>query len=89
MTRRRAAAGALLVGSLLATAAFAQQVRGGLATLALLWTQGEFRAPMICEIEGEPRRALRRITVKTGPQTATRALNRLTFRDLEAPPDSL
>lgn len=83
MTRTCAAAVAAL---LLAAGTFAQEIRGGLSTLALLWTQGDFRSPMICEIDGEPMRALRRVTVKTGPQTATRALNRLQFRDLEAPP---
>ena len=32
--------------------------------LALGWVRGEFRAPLICEIEGIPYRALRRIMVE-------------------------
>ena len=70
----------------LATVALSQEIRGGLSTLALLWTQNDYRAPLICEIDGQPMRALRRVKIQTGPQTSTRALNRLSFRDLEAPP---
>lgn len=76
----------LLAALLLPIASAAQGgVPGGMSTLALLWAQGEYRAPMICEIEGQPRRALRRIRIKTGPRSATRALDRLVFFDIEAP----
>lgn len=79
-------AGVVAAVGLWATAGAAQQLPGGLGTLALLWAQGDYRGPMICEIAGEPRRALRRITIKTGPRTSTRALDKILFFDLEAPP---
>ena len=76
----------LLAALLLPIASAAQEgVPGGMSTLALLWAQGEYRAPMICEIEGQPMRALRRIRIKTDPRSATRALDRLVFFDIEAP----
>ncbi|MDP6540943.1 MAG: hypothetical protein QF410_15465 [Planctomycetota bacterium] len=77
--------GLLAILLLLPLAGAAQGVPGGMSTLALLWAQGNYRAPMICEIEGQPRRALRRLVIRTGPRTATRALDRLTLFDLEAP----
>ena len=40
----------------------------GLNEFALEWTRGEYRAPLICEIDGVPYRALRRILVSPGPR---------------------
>jgi len=73
---------------LLPVAAFAQAPGGpgpGLNELALEWTRGEYRAPLICEIEGVPYRALRRILVSPGPRDARTPMNRLALFDLEAP----
>ena len=57
----------------------------GLSDLALEWIRGEYRAPLICEIEGVPYRALRRILVGPGPRGTRTPMNRLTLFDLEAP----
>ena len=73
---------------LLPAAAFAQAPGGpgpGLNEFALEWTRGEYRAPLICEIQGVPHRALRRILVSPGPREARTPMNRLAFFDLEAP----
>jgi len=73
---------------LLPAAAFAQAPGGprpGLNELALEWTRGEYRAPLICEIEGVPYRALRRILVTPGPREARPPVIRLALFDLEAP----
>ena len=86
MTRRLALLLTTLAAAGLATAGRAQNVPGGVGTLALLWAQGDYRAPLICEIEGTPRRALRRITVRVAPRTSHRAMDRMVFHDLEAPP---
>ena len=73
---------------LLPVAAFAQAPGGpspGLNELALEWIRGEYRAPLICEIEGVPYRSLRRILVSPGPRDARTPMNRLALFDLEAP----
>ena len=57
----------------------------GLNELALEWIRGEYRAPLICEIEGVPYRSLRRILVSPGPRDARNPMNRLALFDLEAP----
>jgi hypothetical protein len=73
---------------LLPAAAFGQAPGGADTTLnelALEWTRGEYRAPLICEIGGVPYRALRRVLVTPGPREAQLPMNRLAFFDLEAP----
>lgn len=73
---------------LLATAGLGQTPGGqtpGLNELALEWARGEFRAPLICEIDGVPHRALRRVLVSPGPRYARIPMNRLAFFDLETP----
>jgi hypothetical protein len=80
---------ALVLLILLLPAAALGQTPGGaspsLSYLALEWLRGEYRAPLICEIEGVPYRALRRILVSPTPRDARTPTNRLAFFDLEAP----
>lgn len=57
-------------------------------TLALLWSRGDFRAPLVCEIEGEAHRGFRRVLVEAGPPQVAPGVNRLRFYDLEVPPGS-
>ena len=57
----------------------------GLLELALAWVQGDYRAPLVCELDGTAREALRRIRIQPGPRTDARSPLRLTFHDLEAP----
>lgn len=68
---------------LLAVAAAAELVR--LEHLTLGWARGEFRAPLICTVDGTPRQALRRLTVGPGPRSSPRYMNRIVFHDLDAP----
>ncbi len=77
-----------LAVALVALPTASDAVRGGLGTLALLWAQGEYRAPMICEIEGRPIQALRRIRVRTTPRSTTQVMGVVTFFDVDAPPDT-
>jgi hypothetical protein len=70
---------------LLTAVAVAQSPSPGLDELALEWIRGEYRAPLICEIDGVPYRALRRVLVSPGPRKARTPVNRLTLFDLEAP----
>jgi len=77
---------ALVLG---ASPALAQGVaERDLGDLALQWIRGDFRSPMVCEIDGEPRQALRRIRIADGPRRSTRPTSRILFFDLEAPPDT-
>lgn len=71
-----------------ASSATAQPIPGGVSSLAIVWAQGEYRAPMICEIDGHPARALRRVVMQPGPPHGSRLSGKLVFFDLEAPPDT-
>lgn len=79
MSLRRGCALALLAFALPAAAA-AQ----GLRDLAFAWAQGDFRAPLVCVIDGASRQALRRVRIHPAPRGALPSI-RLTFYDLEAP----
>lgn len=64
------------------------QPRGGAPTLghlALAWLHGDYRAPIVCEIDEVPRRALRRVRIVPGPSGTHRPSDRIVFHDLEAP----
>ncbi len=83
---RRAAAG--LVSAALAASAGAAwaQLGGGAATLntlALGWTRGQYVAPLMCEIDGAPRRGGRRIVIGPGPRHARPPTNRIHFVSLQ------
>lgn len=80
MSWRRSVALALLVSALPAAAA-AQSLRD----LAFAWAQGDFRAPLVCMIDGASRQALRRVRIHPPPRGSLPSI-RLTFYDLEAPP---
>lgn len=56
----------------------------GLRDLALAWVQGEYRAPLVCVLDGTPRQALRRVRIHPG-RPGDRPSVRLSFHDLEAP----
>src|SRR4030095_14807050 len=71
----------LLCAAVLPRAAAAQ----GLRDRVLAWPQGDFRAPLVCVLDGNPRQALRRVRIHPAPRTALPSV-RITFQDLEAPP---
>ena len=56
-----------------------------LRDLALAWVQGDYRAPLVCLLDGSPRQALRRVRIQPGPRGGRPSV-RLVFHDLEAPP---
>ena len=70
---------------LLACALPAPAAAQGLRDLAFGWVQGDFRAPLVCVIDGVSRQALRRVRVHPAPRGALPSV-RITFYDLEAPP---
>ncbi len=55
-----------------------------LVDLALVWARGDYRAPLICDFDGRPRRGLRRVLIAPGSRRALRRSDRLIFYDLEA-----
>lgn len=52
--------------------------------LALEWVRGEFRAPLICEFDGLPRRGLRRLLIAPGPRSMLPRADTLRVFDLGA-----
>lgn len=82
MKARRGLLFALVLG--LAGGAAGQGVR----ERAFAWAQGDFRAPLTCLVDGTPREALRRVRIHPGPRHSARPALRLTFFDLDAPPDT-
>lgn len=66
----------------------AQEGRPELRDLVLHWARGDYRAPIVCEIDGRAHRALRRVRITEGPRHPTRPTDRVIFFDLEAPPDT-
>jgi hypothetical protein len=82
--RRRALAVATLALLALGPAP-GSEVPADLTLLSLAWSRGDYRAPLVCEIEGSAHRGLRRVLVSPGPRDARPISNRLAFFDLEVP----
>ncbi|UCE85185.1 MAG: hypothetical protein JSU66_12655 [Deltaproteobacteria bacterium] len=51
--------------------------------LALDWVRGEYRAPLVCEIDDRPQRGLRRLMIGPGPRAMRPRANSLRLFDLE------
>jgi hypothetical protein len=83
---RRAArlAAAVAVVWLLAGGAAAQPMMD-LNEMALRWTRGDWAAPLVCELGGEPRRGLRRLLVSAGPRERLPVSNKLSFVAMKLP----
>jgi hypothetical protein len=58
----------------------------GLRDLVYAWSQGDFRAPLACVIDGASRQALRRVRIHPAPRGTALPAVRVTLYDLEAPP---
>jgi len=80
--RQARAAALLLVAAGVPLLAAGQELRD----LALSWAQGDYRAPLVCVLDGTAREALRRVRIHPG-RASDRPSVRLTFHDLEAPPE--
>src|SRR5512139_545532 len=78
-------AGALFLALGLAPRSAAQTAPPDLGRLALEWARGDFRSPLVCEIDGAPRLGLRRVTIAPGPPSLERPAAHLRFFDLEVP----
>ena len=77
--------GSLLAALGLATAAAAQTPAPDLNRLALDWARGDFRSPLVCEIDGTARLGFRRVTIVGAPPTLEQPVARVRFFDLEVP----
>ncbi len=60
------------------------QAEPDLNALALGWAAGEYVSPILCQVDGEPIRALRRLRVLPLPRRSERLVAELSFSDLEA-----
>jgi hypothetical protein len=72
-----------LAASELVSSADAQDPGATLADLALQWSAGHFASPLICQLEEEPLRGLRRIVISPAPARVQPPANRVRFVDLE------
>jgi hypothetical protein len=72
-----------LVASALLPALAAAQ---GLRELAGAWALGDYRAPLVCVLEGAAREALRRVRIQPPRPVDPPDTLRVTFQDLDAPP---
>lgn len=54
-----------------------------LGDLALDWARGRYATPLVCEIDGEPVRGVRRLLIAPAPNPAGRSAARIIFVDLE------
>lgn len=54
-----------------------------LTDLALLWAMGEYRGPVVCQVDGGPRRLARSLRIRPPEQRGYRTLFRLELRPLE------
>ncbi|HEX2486247.1 MAG TPA: hypothetical protein VHQ66_13140 [Myxococcota bacterium] len=70
-----------------ATAASAQELRD-LNDLARAWTYGQWATPLVCELNGEPRRGLRRVLVGPASRDLVPRSNKLVFEPLKLPPEA-
>ncbi len=76
-----AALGSATIG--LVSPASAQDPGVTLADLALQWSAGHFASPLICQLDGEPLRGLRRVVIDPAPARVQPPANRIRFVDLE------
>jgi hypothetical protein len=76
---------ASLLGVLGAAAAAAQSAAPDLNRMALDWASGDFRSPLVCEIDGAARLGFRRVTISPGPPTSEQLVAQVRFFDLELP----
>ncbi len=84
---RNLALGIVLAAELCAGMAQAQSAPGGgpdINTLALDWSRGQYRAPMVCEFEAGPQRVVRRVLIAPAPREIP-LQDRIEFPDPEAP----
>jgi hypothetical protein len=58
----------------------------GLRELAGAWAQGDYRAPLVCVLDGAAREALRRVRIQPPRPVDSPDTLRVTFQDLDAPP---
>jgi hypothetical protein len=77
---------AFAAAALLAAAAATAQPLRDLNDLARAWTYGEWATPLVCELDGEPRRGLRRILVGPASRDLVPRANKLVFEPLQLPP---
>ena len=74
----------LLVLGLASSPATAQQASApDLGTLALTWARGDYATPLVCEIDGQPVRGLRRVLIAPVPKRLGHPAAKITFVDLE------
>ena len=71
----------LVLAPLEATAQGSADLRG----LAVNWVRGRYASPLLCEIDGEPVRGLRRVLAMPSRANPTLPTGRLVFVEMDAP----
>ena len=91
VSKNRWVLGATIFGMLILLLAFEATSEGfnrrgaspDLNQLALFWSQGDFAAPVICEVDGVAKRGLRSIKISPVAKRPPSSSNRITFLDLD------
>ena len=86
---RKAALCAVVVGvSLLGSGPLAAQLGPTLQDLAVAWASGSYGSPLICEIDGEPVRGMRRLQITPVLQKGRPTEAKVTFVEMDVPPET-
>ena len=80
--RRSGLAGAGLAAVFLAAGPAGAEV-GDLRKLAVDWARGRYNSPLVCEIDGELVRGLRRLLVTPAPRQSVAPMGRLIFVEMD------
>jgi len=73
----------VLLAGWLAAAEAASQEPGDLRALAVNWVRGQYASPLVCDINGEPTRGLRRLLITPSPSASRIPLGRLIFVEMK------
>ena len=86
---RKAALCAVVVGaSLLGSGPLAAQMGPTLQDLAVAWASGSYGSPLICEIDGEPVRGMRRLQITPVLQKGRPTEAKVSFVEMDVPPET-
>ena len=73
----------VLLAGWLAAAEAASQEPGDLRALAVNWVRGQYASPLVCDVNGEPTRGLRRVLITPSPSASRIPLGRLIFVEMK------
>ncbi len=79
---------AVVAAGLLGSAPLRAQTGPTLQDLAVAWASGSYGSPLICEIDGEPVRGMRRLQITPVLQKGRPTEAKITFVEMDVPPET-